>query len=146
MITQFIEANSGGVQFGEGALAAGERGNHREALTWLLLRQGSHDGRTPYYGSLRRGNAPRHVAQVRRWRTPARTSRLVVQVGTMNSSVVGSKLIQRQDLLSNVIIRVLPGTNRSTGEHRGAGSSATRYTASTDLCQALYHQNPHQSA
>jgi hypothetical protein len=27
LITQFIEANSGGVQFGEGVLAAGERGS-----------------------------------------------------------------------------------------------------------------------
>jgi hypothetical protein len=43
---------------------------------------------------LRRGNAPKYVARLRRRQTPARTPRSIVQqVGTVNSLVTGSELI-----------------------------------------------------
>jgi hypothetical protein len=41
-----------------------------------------------------------------------------------------------------VVIRAPMGMNRIADANLGAGSPAARCTASTDLCQALYHQNP----
>jgi hypothetical protein len=87
--------NSGGAQFGEDTLAAEEKGEVTgERYRGFHWGKASGNGRASYYGSLRRGNAPKHVARLWRRRTPGRTPRLIIQqVGTMNSPVIGSELI-----------------------------------------------------
>jgi hypothetical protein len=49
-----------------------------------------------------------------------------------------------QSFRPRLVILTPESTNRSTGEDRGAGSPAVRYTKPGDLIQSLYHRASHQ--
>jgi hypothetical protein len=122
--------------------------SHRDDLPWRSLDKGVRLLLVSLHGSKWRGKTAQGVARPNERRQPRRwpCGHVAGQVGTatrQNSAPCSSPV---RYFLPCVVICTPPGTNRSTGEDRGAESSAARYSEPAIIFSVLYHQNSIQSA
>jgi hypothetical protein len=122
--------------------------SHCGVLPWHSPDLGGWLSLVNVHGAKRRDKLPKAWRNWGKQRQPRRwpCGHVVGQVGTTTGQNNAPSSSRVWYFSPCVVIYTSPGTNRSTGEDRGAESSTARYSKPAIFFSVLYHQNSIQSA